>query len=147
MLHLAGVTDLLALTQSDRICTALQLINFWQDLGADLARGRCYLPLEDARRHDLDLQPPWHDDPALRGLLVELCDWTEGVMHAGAPLVHRVPGRLGWELRLVVQGGLRILERIRAMQYATLTHRPTLNRSDAPRLLWRAVRMSATVKA
>jgi hypothetical protein len=62
-------------------------------------------------------------------------------MLAGAPLVHSVPGRAGWELRLVVQGGLRILEKIAAMGYATLQRRPTLRWYDAPLLLWRALWM------
>ena len=62
-------------------------------------------------------------------------------MLEGAPLVHRVPGRAGWELRLVVQGGLRILEQIDALGHNTLQHRPTVRAADAPRLLWRALWM------
>jgi hypothetical protein len=65
-------------------------------------------------------------------------------MHEGAPLVFRLPGRGGWELRLVVQGGLRILEKIQTMNHATLQQRPTLSALDAPRLLWRAVGMRRT---
>jgi len=55
--------------------------------------------------------------------------------------VRVVPGRAGWELRLVVQGGLRIAERIAAMHYATLLQRPRLCAWDAPRLMWRALLM------
>ena len=58
------------------------------------------------------------------------------------PLALRLPGRAGWELRLVVQGGCRILEKIAAMDYASLRTRPVLRRSDVPQLLWRALRMS-----
>jgi hypothetical protein len=64
-------------------------------------------------------------------------------MLEGAPLVHQVPGRAGWELRLVVQGGLRILEKIAAMDHATLARRPTIGAADAPLLLWRAITMRA----
>jgi hypothetical protein len=53
----------------------------------------------------------------------------------------RLPGRLGWELRLVVQGGLRILEKIAAMDFASVRMRPVLHRLDAPGLFWRALRM------
>ena len=67
--------------------------------------------------------------------------WSRTLMQRGAPLVHRLPGRAGWELRLVVQGGLRILEKIEAMQHATMSRRPTLGASDLPRLLWRALWM------
>ena len=62
-------------------------------------------------------------------------------MTEGAPLACAVPGRLGWELRLVVQGGLRILERISAMHYRTLRQRPKLGTTDLPVMLWRALRM------
>jgi hydroxysqualene synthase len=62
-------------------------------------------------------------------------------MDEGAPLAHRIPGRAGWELRLVVQGGLRILEKIEQLQFATMISRPRLHTIDVPRLLWRAWRM------
>ena len=47
LLHLYGIRDETALVRSDLICSALQLINFWQDLSVDLPRGRCYLPQKD----------------------------------------------------------------------------------------------------
>ena len=59
----------------------------------------------------------------------------------GSSLVHQIPGRAGWELRLVVQGGLRILDRIEALHYATLNQRPTLRWWDFPVMLWRAIWM------
>ena len=62
-------------------------------------------------------------------------------MQKGAALVHQVPGRAGWELRLVVQGGLRILDKIEALQFATLTKRPSLKWWDLPVMLWRALWM------
>ena len=143
MLHLAGVTDARSLAQSDAVCSALQLINFWQDPSVDLPRGRHYVPVADARRHGLSLDTLHHqgDTAASQALLRELCRWAADLMQEGAPLACRVPGRLGWELRLVVQGGLRILERIARLQYRTLHHRPTLDGSDYPVMLWRAVRM------
>ena len=76
-----------------------------------------------------------------RFLLEDLAGWAGGLMNEGAPLVHRLKGRLGWELRLVVQGGSRILEKIERMQYATLHNRPVLRAADTPILLWRALRM------
>lgn len=62
-------------------------------------------------------------------------------MQKGLPLVHRLPGRIGWELRLVVQGGLRMLERVEAQQGANLHTRLTLGKRDVPIVLWRALRM------
>ncbi len=142
MLHLHGVGDAQSLSESDAICTALQLINFWQDLSIDLPRGRNYVPHSDAARLGLSTQALGalpHDQT--RPLVQDLCAWAEGLMHAGAPLALRLHGRAGWELRLVVQGGLRVLEKIRAMDHATLRHRPRLTRLDAPLLLWRALAM------
>jgi hydroxysqualene synthase len=143
LLHLYGIDDPAALQRSDAICTALQLANFWQDLGVDTRRGRLYLPLADCERHGVDAQAvlAGRDTPALRALLAAEVDWTRALMHAGAPLVHTVPGRAGWELRGVVQGGLRILEKIEAIGFDSLAQRPTLGARDLPRLAWRALRM------
>ncbi len=143
LLHLYGVADADALARSDDICTALQLINFWQDLSVDLPRGRSYLPLEDLRRHGLadERGRALADTPASRALVRELSLWAAELMARGAPLATRLPGRVGWELRLVVQGGWRILEKIAAMDYASCRQRPRLVAADLPLLLWRAARM------
>ena len=143
LLHLYGVDDAASLARSDAICSALQLINFWQDLSVDVPRGRYYLPDEDCRRHGLDPAAPatWAGHPAAPALVAELCEWARELMVSGAPLVHRVPGRAGWELRLVVQGGLRILHKIARMQYRSLQARPRVGASDLPPMLWRAARM------
>jgi squalene synthase HpnC len=143
LLHLYGIGDAVSLAQSDDICTALQLINFWQDCSVDHPRGRVYLPQADARRHGVDPGDPagLHDSPGSRALVTELCDWARGLMLRGAPLALRVPGRAGWELRLVVQGGLRILDKIARLQHATFARRPTVGAADLPVLLWRAMNM------
>ena len=124
MLHLYGVNDALSLAQSDAICTALQLINFWQDRAEDLQRGRDYLP----QGHSLEQE--------LR--------FARELMMQGAPLARRVKGRAGWELRAVVQGGLRILDKLDA-RVETADHRqlarPTLEKPDIVRIAWRCVRM------
>ncbi|MBV8502394.1 MAG: squalene synthase HpnC [Paucibacter sp.] len=145
LLHLYGIQDGLALQRSDSICTALQLINFWQDLSRDGPRGRVYVPDADLNRFGIRREQmlACADHPPARAMVRQLCDWAETMMKSGAPLAFRIPGRAGWELRLVIQGGLRILEKIRAMQYASLTHRPALTALDAPLLFWRALRMSA----
>ena len=146
LLHLYGIDDADALRQSDAICSALQLINFWQDFTVDGPRGRIYAPLEDRRRHGVEGQDllSLRDSPAARALIAELCGWARALMADGAPLVHRIPGRAGWELRLVVQGGLRILDRLQAMRFAALLRRPTVGAADAPLLLWRALTMNAS---
>lgn len=143
LLHLYGVADAKALAQSDAICSALQLINFWQDLSVDIPRGRHYLTDADCAAHGVDraqlatLQPT----PATTRLLADNARWARTLMEQGAPLVHRLPGRAGWELRLVVQGGLRILDKIDALRGANLHTRPRLHGHDWCVMLWRAVWM------
>jgi hydroxysqualene synthase len=143
LLHLYGVDDTASLRQADAICTALQLANFWQDLGVDVARGRLYPPQTDCHAASVqtDTLMQGHDSPAARALVASLVGWTRALMHEGAPLVHRIAGRGGWELRLVVQGGLRILDKIDALDHATLRTRPTLGWTDGPVMLWRALWM------
>lgn len=147
LLHLSGVSDATALAQSDAICSALQLVNFWQDMSVDQPRGRYYVPQADAQRHGLDVITLRSDSDASRALVRELCAWARALMKQGAPLVHRLPGRFGWELRLVVQGGLRILDKIEGDGFNTLGRRPTVGGVDAPLLLWRALWMRAGAPA
>jgi squalene synthase HpnC len=143
LLHLYGVNDAESLRQSDAICTALQLINFWQDLSRDIPRARLYLPEADC----VDYGVSTHDllalrqTPATTQLIAHQCRLARTLMESGAPLVHAVPERAGWELRLVVQGGLRILDKIGHLEFATLTNRPTLKPWDFPVMLWRALWM------
>ncbi len=143
LLHLYGVHGAQALRQSDAICTALQLANFWQDLSVDTARGRLYAPAEDCADHGLDTRAVLAraDSPQSRALVADLVAWARGLMIEGAPLVHAVHGRAGWELRLVVQGGLRILDKIEAGGFTSLQRRPVLRWFDAPVMLWRALWM------
>ncbi len=148
LLHLYGVHGARSLQQADAICSALQLINFWQDLCVDGPRGRHYVPVEDAAAHGVtqDELAAGSDSPRSRALVAALCAWARALMLQGAPLALQLPGRAGWELRLVVQGGLRILEKIAAMDHATLRQRPALTALDGPRLLWRAWRMPANLR-
>lgn len=143
LLHLYRIDDTVSLAQSDAICTALQLANFWQDLSVDTTRGRIYLPATECARYRIDADGllARQDTPQVRRLVADMVAWARQLMHSGAPLVHRIPGRAGWELRLVVQGGLRILDKIEAMQFTTLQRRPTLRWYDFMIMVWRAVRM------
>jgi squalene synthase HpnC len=145
LLHLYRIDDARALRESDAVCTALQLANFWQDLGVDTRRGRLYLPLADCARHGVAPEAllAGQDDGPTRALVADATAWARALMLEGAPLVHRVPGRAGWELRLVVQGGLRILERIAARGHDTLLRRPRLHAWDLPVMAVRALRMRA----
>ena len=143
LLHLYGIDDSTTQERSDAVCTALQLINFWQDVGIDVVRGRYYLPADDLQRHGLDPARPstWAGHREAPKLIAEFSHWARSLMESGAPIVHQVPGRAGWELRLVVQGGLRTLDRIEQMGFNTFAARPALGLGDLPAMLWRSLRM------
>ncbi|TXI96706.1 MAG: squalene synthase HpnC [Burkholderiaceae bacterium] len=143
MLDLFGQTSASNLEQSDAICTALQLINFWLDVAIDLEKGRIYLPQEDLHRLNIadfesearSASRKWQD------LMSFQVQRARELMYQGAPLAKTIGGRFGFELRMVVHGGLRILEKIEAVQYDVFNHRPTLNKKDLARLFWRSLRM------
>jgi squalene synthase HpnC len=143
LLHLYGVNSEQALEESDAICTALQLINFWQDLSIDIPRGRFYLTEQAREQYGVTQQDVLgQKQTSSATLLIAACAANaRASMQKGAALVHRIPGRAGWELRLVVQGGLRILDKIEDMNFATLNQRPRLSAWDAPFMLWRTLWM------
>jgi hydroxysqualene synthase len=143
LLHLYAVTDAESLAQSDCICSALQLINFWQDLSIDIPRGRIYLPADAWQRHGVtEAQLLALDDtPNAINLIAASARSACATMLKGSQLPKKVPGRAGWELRLVVQGGLRILDKIEALGFNTLKARPKLGHWDFVLMGWRALWM------
>ena len=149
LLHLHGIAEPALLAQSDAVCSALQLINFWQDLSVDVPRGRLYVPRADAAAHgttpEACLQAPHAQ--ASRALVRDLCAWARELMTAGAPIALAVPGRVGWELRFVVQGGLRILAKIDAMNFASFARRPRLHAVDHLVIGARALTMRPSLPA
>jgi len=143
MLGLYRVDDAASLRESDAICTALQLINFWQDVAIDIAKGRIYLPLDDMARFGvtIDAIEQGRTGPAWCALMRFEVERARALMLEGAPLATRLPGRIGWELRMVVQGGLRILEAIERVDYDVFRRRPRLKRLDWLAVGWRALCM------
>lgn len=147
LLHLYGAADAQNLRDSDAICSALQLINFWQDVAIDWQKKRIYLPQQDLDRFGVTqahLEQAKVDD-AWHALMRFEVARARGLMLSGAPLALRLPGRIGWELRLVVQGGLRILERIEAASYDVFHYRPQLRTSDWACMFARALAMKISL--
>ena len=147
LLHFYGlndpVRDAKALGYSDDICTALQLINFWQDISQDIPRGRFYLSDAACAQFNvscadlINLKQTQNTTDLIAYQAVN----TLVMMQKGSQLVHLIPGRAGWELRFVVQGGLRILDKIKALDYAILVKRPKLSKLDYVVIGWRALWM------
>lgn len=132
LLHLFEAATPANLERSDAICSALQLINFWQDVAIDWGKGRVYLPQEDLQRFglgeaDIAAQP---DSEAWRGLMHFQVERARRLMLDGASLARDLSGRFGWEIRLTVEGGLRILEKIAACRGDVFRRRPVLGGGD-----------------
>ncbi|MGE8656224.1 MAG: squalene synthase HpnC [Achromobacter sp.] len=142
MLHLFEAADPGNMEQSDAICTGLQLVNFWQDVRVDWHKHRVYLPQEDLDRFGVSEEDlaACRLTPAWRALMAFQVERTRALLHFGAPLARRLPGRIGLELRLVVQGGLRVLERIEASGYDVFMNRPELGAKDWAIMLWRSIK-------
>ncbi len=142
VLRIAGYRDEALDRSSDALCTALQLTNFWQDLGRDWAAGRLYVPREvadAAGARELDLNQPaltaaWTD--AIRRCIAR----TRAHFEDGRTVCDAVRGRLRHELRFTWLGGARTLEHVEQTGADLLATRPTLGARDLPVLLWRAAR-------
>jgi squalene synthase HpnC len=143
MLHLYGETGEHNFARSDAICSALQLTNFWQDVEIDFRKNRIYLPQEDMARFGVtenqiaagDASGGWWD------LMRFQIERARAMMLSGAPLATRLPGRVGLEIRAVVQGGLRILEKLEQARGDVFRHRPILKAFDWPLMFCRALVM------
>jgi hypothetical protein len=137
MLALVGIQGREQLRQSDDICTALQRINFLQDLGLDWQRGRLYLPLDQlaafgVRESDIDsaVRGTGQTSAGLRALLAKENRKAEALLRAGSPLCGDIPGRLGLEITATVAGGYQILSQIARINFDTTRIRPVLRFKD-----------------
>lgn len=121
-----------AIEWSDRICTGLQLVNFWQDVAVDWAKGRVYLPQDELARFGLaeSAVAEGGRDRQWPALMRAQTDRARKMLASGAPLARRLAGRVGWELRLVIQGGLRILDAIDRVEGDVFRRRPRLRVAD-----------------
>lgn len=118
VLAIAGVHDDDALSASDDVCTALQLINFWQDLSIDIPRRRWYLPSREINEH------------GAQKVLLDGIGYAGELMHRGSIITRHVHGRLRWELSLIIAVAMRILRRCEDMREKLFHQRPTLRRAD-----------------
>ncbi|HET9025307.1 MAG TPA: squalene synthase HpnC [Burkholderiaceae bacterium] len=142
LLALYGRAEPGLLAWSDAICTGLQLTNFWQDVAIDWDKGRVYLPQEDLARFGVDEAQiaTRQVDDRWRALMAFEVARARALLQSGAPLAPALDRRIGLELRLVVQGGLRILERIDAASGDVFRRRPVLSARDWTLMGLRALR-------
>lgn len=122
---------------SDAICSALQQINFWQDVAIDWRKGRVYIPQEDLARFGVDEGDigAQRADGRWKELMAFECARSRRLLEQGKPLAHALPGRLGFEIWATIRGGARILDKIDAAGGDVFRRRPTLTRLDWVRIL------------
>lgn len=140
LLHLYNELRPDSLIMSDAICTGLQLTNFWQDIAIDWEKDRVYIPTQTLADFDLSehyiaaryAQQPTSatDNKHWLRMMQQQVEQTRQLLLSGMPLAARLPGRIGIELRLIILGGLRILERLDEVDYDVFTQRPKLGKAD-----------------
>jgi len=141
LLHLFRKTDAESLAQSDAVCSALQFINFWQDVEVDWRKDRVYIPQEDMARFgvgEFQIADALVDDH-WRELMAFESTRSRELLRSGAPLGRALPGRLGLEIRATVQGGMAILDKIDAVAGDVFRNRPVLRKRDWLKILLRAL--------
>jgi len=137
VLRLCGYYDAERVRLSDATCTALQLANFWQDVTVDMEKDRVYIPLEVLHRHEssVDEIAARRATPAFRAAMREVVDRAQSLFEEGLPLAQMVDRRLSLDLDLFSRGGMRVLEKIRELDYDVLSGRPSISRGERVRLL------------
>jgi squalene synthase HpnC len=141
LLHLQGETTPRNLGWSDRICSSLQLINFLQDIAIDFRKGRVYMPQDDMVRHGIDEHRIGRGDASgpWRTFIQFQIDRARAMLLDGAPLGRALGGRFGLELRMIISGGERILDKLARVSGDVFRARPVLTATDWPLLLARAL--------
>ena len=132
LLHIYGETDSRSLAQSDGICTALQLINFWQDVAVDWQKGRVYIPQDDLAKFNITEAQiaEGKADFAFQRLMAYQTDKAHKMLKAGSPLGKTLRGRIGFELRMIIIGGQSILQKLDGIKYDVFNKRPVLGAKD-----------------
>jgi squalene synthase HpnC len=140
VLYLCGYSDGERQMLSDYTCTGLQLANFWQDVSADFAKGRLYLPLEDLRRFSVN--EGVIRDGANTAAFCELMKFevkrAREWFAQGVPLIAKVDRALATDIELFSRGGLEILNAIERQNYAVLGRRPAISKARKFALVARA---------
>jgi squalene synthase HpnC len=142
LLHLIKANTPENLERSDAICSALQLINFLQDISQDLEENdRIYLPQDLMANYGVDEQQlrERRASEGLRRLIEHLTQEARQKMHFGQPLGHALGGRFGFQLRIMINGGLRVLALLERQNNKDVYSRPRLSNLDWARIVWQGI--------
>ena len=137
ILELNNIRNEEAFSLSDKICTALQLTNFYQDLKIDYEKGRIYLPEDEMAEYLIEKKvfELNENNLNLRKLLSRNINRTKKMFEKGSSLLKFLNGRLKYEIKWTILGGEEILKKIEKNNYNVLKYRPKLNKIDFVKLL------------
>ncbi len=140
LLHLFDETSDTCFAYSDHICSSLQLINFLQDVASDYNRNRIYFPLDELQRYDISEAQIAQADCANNWapFMQFQINRAREMLMTGAPLGTNLRGRIGLEIRTIVCGGRRILDKLDAVDGNVFRHRPVLRPLDWFYMLYRS---------
>jgi len=141
LLYLFQQTDDKNLALSDGICSALQLINFYQDLAQDYDEmQRIYIPQEDMEKFGINEQhfSEQNSDKQMHQLMQFEYARAEKLLTAGAWLGTRLSGRAGFEIRLIIAAGFKVLNKLKSQD--DVFSRPRLVIKDYIWVFWKAFR-------
>lgn len=143
VLELFDIKDKQSFYYSDCICSALQLINFCQDFFIDIKqKQRLYIPLNEVKKYNLTYNYFLHTEPQQildnnnwKNLMLMQCNRAKNLMLEGIPLLKKLSGRLKWEIKFTIAGGLFIIEKIISnlennVNLDTQNYRPTISKKD-----------------
>jgi len=137
VLWVSGYHDEARALLSDKVCTALQLANFWQDVAEDWERGRRYLPADQMARFGVtdEMIAAKKFTPEFKALMQFLVDYAGQMLRAGGEIADEVDAELAVTLRLFEQGGRAALDGIIAQNYDVLKQRPSVSKVTKMKLL------------
>lgn len=137
VLMVCGYRDEERALMSDRICTALQLANFWQDMVRDADIPRRYVPAEYMERFGVEEGQIEGRvfTPEFGAMTRALVDRTRAMLREGAALPRTVDRELAVTLNLFIKGGEAILDGVAEQGYDTLRGRPLVTRRQKAMLL------------
>jgi squalene synthase HpnC len=141
LLELFNINDGEALVCSDKICTALQLTNFYQDTSIDIEKDRNYYPQNEMKMFNVTKKmfELKENNPNIKALVKHNVERAQSLFDEGKNLLKYLEGKFKIEIKWTIAGGEKILEKIRKNDYDVFTKRPKLNRMDFISLLIKSI--------
>lgn len=138
ILELNGINNGDAKLYSDKICTALQITNFLQDVGIDYSKGRIYLPIDDLKEFGVQ-EKIFHlkeNNSNFKKLMQYQVERVQTLFNEGEELLPFLPSRLKQQIKWTINGGRGILKKIIELEYDVFNSRPKFSKLDLMRILF-----------